>query len=592
MIEVPSHQVVEFLDWLSTRRHDVQASDHLNRDALLARAQEYVHVTETRQTLAYLLRLFQSWRDMGDDDLVSSMRGFVQYADRSHYLLPDIDPSTDRVPLHPLLLGYLRWAEVEQSSCNLFYRLSRLVSRYHDRRQMGGGLDRSLYYRRNMDLLREVDLALVYCFEAYLVQANPSHVESFARGRHDWSSDIAGIDREESGHTRPLGINESSGSAAERLVGTVLWELEKAQHGEDADPVILRMMANSKLIDGELAQELEFLAWLTDRYPNLTLLQSVPLGQLPDLVMDFCEEKGYSGAKTLTREITRWVQGDADGPILRRFLRLNSSKRRDSRGGQTTRIDRYQRVPFHGLFLFLSVGDYQEFVRRYWKDLNALSADWLDIYYSDDDLRAGTSGFDIAHQLRSVAVPLTSIPALVLWATSLDSARTIPFGLLDHDGIFRVLQLVVQRISEGKSLDEVADEATETARKEAELPLMSAPMVIENLWQPTFAANSGIVSFGNSVSVTATQVQVGNHELTEALQKVISAIATSAELDDVQRGSYTGIVNEIASEVTKPQPDKTRLQVLGEGLKGAVTRFPTVAQTVGALVEILNAFVG
>ena len=570
MNRVPSYQVVEFLSWLSNQRQRSLVGAIERPNELIELATTYLSGQRKFASLTLMLEVFQTCPMIREPDLLSQMRHFVTCGECID--LTGFEP-LGRRELHPLLRSFITWLAARNLLSERIVVLPQPDSRASS-------------WLKTLVKLEAPDL--VQAFEAYLDEADQALVRDFWQRRiaAAGTAELGPLPQTEEG-TQSVGLDESLEDAAARLADTTRWMSDRVLAGERFDPTILHCMARTNLAGSDVAQALEFLSWLEGRYPDLNLLGSVSTEKVFELALDFCQERQYTNAKAFAQEVTKWIRGDADPPVLERLRQIARRSRGPRKNGATSSpLSRYQAVPFHAMFLFLSVGDFDDFVRDYWRDLNALSGDWLEIYYSDNDLRQRTSGYDILKRLRSVQASFIDLPALIFWEKSLDGAQAIPLRWMTHEQIFDLLKLVVQRISEGESLGAICSEAQEVATRESERLLVATQTVIENVWQPNISGNSGMVNFGNQV--TATQVRLENQQLDQALDAVRRAVVASGDLDAADKRVHIEMVDEIAKEAAKPTPSKTRLQMLGAGLWSSAKMFPTIAQTAGALCEVLS----
>lgn len=100
---------------------------------------------------------------------------------------------------------------------------------------------------------------------------------------------------------------------------------------------------------------------------------------------------------------------------------------------------------------------FETFINDAWPDLNSLSKDYLDIFYSVKELVA--SGYDIKDKFRSLEVAEDALPCLVLWNDSLDNAKYVELRDLKYSEIFYLLQSIVQNIKVGNKFDVVYSKA-------------------------------------------------------------------------------------------------------------------------------------
>ena len=101
---------------------------------------------------------------------------------------------------------------------------------------------------------------------------------------------------------------------------------------------------------------------------------------------------------------------------------------------------------------------FENFINESWKDLNALSRNYLDIYYSDKEL--SSSGYDIKNKFHSLEIPEDALPCLVLWVNSLENAKYVELRGLEYNEIFHLMQSIVQYIKVENTFDVVYSKAT------------------------------------------------------------------------------------------------------------------------------------
>jgi len=453
MIPIPYYQVVEFLSWMS-ERHNIRISKPPDRDTLKQLALEYLRSGGLeRFSLSRVLQLFQTCPMIGEPDVRDQMRHFAGCGECLHFIHREYGRYPVTVALHPFLKEFLRfcqrsrWAEVLEIEAPELDRVWR-------RRESGyiDGLFREYIHRIAPDLLR--------AFEEYLESADPTLVRDYEERRRELRESPTREARLSEEGTMPLGANESLEQAAERLVDSVYLLLEGQFYEEEQiDPQVLELMKAMGLMPESTAQGIEFLSWLQEKHPKLNLLGNIPTQEILELVSAFCEEKEYTNAGSFSKEVKKWLKGDVEKRVLRRLRKMGVRARRRRGDSAISPLDRYQQVPYHAMFLFLSADNFPEFIQKYWEDLNYLTADSLDVYYSAEDLQYRVSGYEVHEQLRSVRLEPMSLPALILWKQSLSDCCAVPLERLSHDEVFDLMQLVVQNIDEEKDLRAIAVEA-------------------------------------------------------------------------------------------------------------------------------------
>lgn len=309
--------------------------------------------------------------------------------------------------------------------------------------------------------IREFGPRLLDEFEAFIARAPADLVQDYEKTRDLRSRGEAPVAIEEERGTRPLSPNERDEQAASRLANSLRWLLTTDHYDRflAASPQVLHHLAVLGDFPENLGQALEFLEWVRRKHPEIRLEGDIPADELADLVYRFCEELDYSNGRTFGQQVLKWLRGEGPPGVIGRFRgflrRLWSGTGRASADRHP--FVRYARVRLHGLFLFRWADDFPSFIKEHWHDLDALTADELDIYYSREDMRKRVAGFESRDAFRSLNVPDPEIPALVLWESSLSEAKTICLDGLSHQDIVRVVQHVVHAIKQKADLDEIVE---------------------------------------------------------------------------------------------------------------------------------------
>lgn len=125
---------------------------------------------------------------------------------------------------------------------------------------------------------------------------------------------------------------------------------------------------------------------------------------------------------------------------------------------------------------------FEKFINNSWSDLNSLSKNYLDIYYSDKEF--SISGYDIKDKIRSLEVAEDALPCLVLWVNSLETAKCVELRDLEYNDVFRLLQFIVQSIKVGDTFEVVCSKAVAKAdtlrREHKEIAIIEQKFNISN----------------------------------------------------------------------------------------------------------------
>ena len=324
--------------------------------------------------------------------------------------------------------------------------------------------------------LENPDEKLLHGLAEHFVQGN-RHLY-WNRNNSGWEPNTISIDNRED-------IEQS----ARRLISTLLRIIKRSELPQKNSIEILdliNIIGYHKSCSQELRQCKEFLEWIYRKYP-LIIKGDIPKYKINELAIKFCTELGYN-ERQFQDTIVKLRTGDVKkGWLIALNKWLNPLKYFNTKDmyklGEylvvKELLNRYNLVGFHGMFLFTCNDNLPKFINDYWEDLHYLTGNYMNIYYTYDDLKSKVSGYQyIGRDLRSLDVKLTHIPAFIIWSKSLKNNRTIPLGNLSHKYIFKLIQIIVQGIKEGKSLNEVAYIGLKWAKSDRSHQLKTNALVI------------------------------------------------------------------------------------------------------------------
>jgi len=476
MIPVPSYELIPFLAWLSQRgfRLSTERSPELRHLALeFLQHRGYCDF----DSLAGVMVIFQECPMIAEPDIEAQMKHFAGCGRCMEYIREGgrMGPRRGRTPvyrepeqnegvLHPLLQGFTRWAQGSELEMRL-------------RGMHYPGLNRSESSPNEFArLMRRIGDELRELFHQYLAETReraPEVIEHYVRWRREREGRepplLEGRHRVEES-TQPLGPNESIEEAAQRLSESVRLAIGSGFYDQRLaeEPRFALLMSSLAMDTPEnLAQTLAFLSWMRGREPGLAVTGNIPAAELEVLALQFCEERGYSNARSFSKEAKRWLSGAGSPRVVDRiatFLGLGRrAKPPDGRMTSDNPLDRYASVRFHGLFLFLSSGDFPTFIDAHWRDLHHLTGDDLDVYFSQKDLSERTSGYKLAARLKDVPLRVDALPALLLWEDRLETSVTVPLQGLKHGDVVEVMKTIVQGIRDGCTLRTIAERGAASA---------------------------------------------------------------------------------------------------------------------------------
>ena len=618
MMPVPFFQVVEFLDWLTTR-HPQISPEGLSTGRLYEMALQYLRSgageeswtvmlglgrereVEPSHVLKSVLRIFQTCTMINEPNALEQMAHFARCGQCMGYIQRErLDPR--KAELHPFLQGFLRFSE-ERGQTQLIRDIAFRL------REQGPERDEEIFGY----LIQQIGPHLLETFANYLqdealaklasdyVENRRQLMMSTKRGERG-TPPTRGRQFEDDG-TQPLGENEDTQTSARRLAESVRFLVEGSFYQEQVsrNREVQAILRAAQLWSANTAQAIEFIWWLQEKHPNLDILASAPTNQIQELATLFCEEREYRNVASFSKDVLKWLRGEGDRGVLQRLAEVSQRiryKNKTYRSNVST-FKRYQTIPYHAIFLFLSAGDFPTFIRTYWEDLNYLTGDYLDVYYSYEDIERKVSAFEVLNEFRTLQVQPTALPAILLWKKSLSESGVIPLQRLSHEDVFDVAKLVVQRIKEGKDVQEICIEGRTLVQEKTEALLPSTKIIIEKgevtMGDKIVTGDNinigGVQNVGKFHDVVASLNTAGQTELANALSELRQAISASPNLTDSQKQEQGDVINTIGEEAAKPKPNKTLLKMLGDGLMATLKSITDIAKAATALAPLLSKLI-
>lgn len=618
MMPVPSYQLIPFLEWLHRRGIRV-STDRRSSEKLVGLALEFLesgqHLPFT--TIAGLMSVFQSCPVIQEPTAETQMYHFANcgrcldmIADRGGHENFSGAVWSFQTELHPLLKGFVEYSKQTRLEEQLERSAHRLGRERFDEsdwafrctiRDIGDELCKQFY--RFLNIQREHNPELISNFEEWRRNRERGH----APDQQIWRRSI-------DQNTHPLNPNDSPRNVAYRLAESVRSAIEHGFYDEiiAQEPHVARLMFMTMESPENLGQVLEFMNWLRKREPELKIPGTIPSSELEGLALQFCEDNGYTNAKSFSTEARKWLSGVGSERILSRIARFLGLDRRgrmpDGNRNPHNPLDRYGIVRFHGMFLFLSFGDFPAFLDAHWRDLHHLTGDHLDIYFNQSDLRDRTSGYEVAEELRSVEIRAESLPALLLWEDELELAETVPLQGLEHQEIVEVVKSVVQAFQEDATLDEAVQRGAKrsielrTIGKNGIVVQKGAKLIISNKNEEnTYKNVGGVVGamgdnavahdnvFLQDVRKNRSEVSLTPEDsaIVEQLSKAL-ANAQVEQLKNSERMEGAQYLASIAEAATEGQQPEVQLASWNKWLKSLGKRSQSVISVLANVTAIAS----
>jgi hypothetical protein len=301
-------------------------------------------------------------------------------------------------------------------------------------------------------------------------------------------------------------------------VWSLIGNVHNTLRGGESSDFILECMTSLGI---NLSTEIDFLEWIISSQDKPLKIFEMPVSVFESLVDEyilFCRE----GAKTKKQLMKSFKQTESYffTSLLERFLPdANEKKARSLRHV----ISRYygEKSPYKCVFLPLAAEteEYKRLINDYWRDLHHISADHLDIYYSEIDY--GKSGSEIQNSIRSLPQNLkTTFPCVVLWNNNIKEAKSVDIGGLVNQEIVYVINTIVNAIKQGESFDRIIKEANKVAQdiREKNKPINNNTVNIHgDNHGVAVAANSGSISNTSNINCAPSEF---SKEVAEAVEKI------------------------------------------------------------------------
>ncbi len=230
-----------------------------------------------------------------------------------------------------------------------------------------------------------------------------------------------------------------------------------------------------------------------------------------------------------------------------------------------------------------------KFIESSWDDLNALSNDYLDIYYCEKELPL--SGYSIKGKLQSLNIPENVLPCLVLWKNTLSEAQYVELRDLDYNkDVFWIMQTIVNNIKNQDGFATLCDKAKEQSNQLRLERKFIGGVTTMNQTNITIT-NSSLT--GTQVGTTNSTVNFApvnmSNDLSGEINQAISAIKEVAEITNDEKNMITDLLKEIDTAVkenNKEKQDKSKLMLktvlkgMGEGGSKIITILSGLANLV------------
>jgi len=196
-----------------------------------------------------------------------------------------------------------------------------------------------------------------------------------------------------------------------------------------------------------------FLDWLNITKPEIEKSQ-LNAQILQELALDYCISKPTYYYREFRNELFNYFfKSKLKDKTLSQFfgfLKKNKTKK--------VNIDlfsRYKNIKFHGVFIFSDIHKHiHNFIINNWLELNNLTVDLIDVYFSKKDVKNKT-GIDILKSFGFSDNLEVILPSLIIWHNNMKNAITFDLTKFDDIEIFNLFQHLVIEIRKEKNLSDI-----------------------------------------------------------------------------------------------------------------------------------------
>jgi len=195
---------------------------------------------------------------------------------------------------------------------------------------------------------------------------------------------------------------------------------------------------------------------------------------------------------------------------------------------------------------------FRRLVTERWKDLNDLSADYLDIYYCFENY--GASGYDLMRQLNYLPEKVhAKLPCVILWKEKMDEALCTSIDGLSTEDVYYLVREIVDLIIQGKTLNEIVEGVNNMGdeKRNKDRPIMNYNLSANGATN----VNQAVVT-GNENIVSQSTSQNDNSDFIRELNQAIH-IVTQSELSENQKKILIDIFED-AKKKDKQEETKAR----------------------------------
>lgn len=356
---------------------------------------------------------------------------------------------------------------------------------------------------------------------------------------------------------------------------------------------IEKIIADMTSTERDFSVVTDFFEWFSANQERSKLkVELMPLDIFKEYVDKYCSvcSKSESVGRKILSAFKRAKRSQLIGYFLAAILRRGEEYRRSFDHILERYVNNKELYKCVILPLSKETAEYKALIRDYWRDLDSLSGNALEIYYSQVDY--GRSGEEIFNCLKSLPKTLTNrAPSIIIWKDRMDEAKNISTDELNNRQIHDVIRTVVDAIRQRKIFEEVIMEGRKMADKKRN----------ENRPIGSYVDNSQHIKVNSGVAVAGTGAQVNApvyHSVDapsfgQDINKAIERIQQFSEMEEKQKNALITILSETRDAVEEGnEEEKEKSKIRLEAFLSGVGSFAETLRDTLASIGGLAGFFG
>jgi len=181
------------------------------------------------------------------------------------------------------------------------------------------------------------------------------------------------------------------------------------------------------------------------------------------------------------------------------------------------------------------------FVKEYWYDLDAASADFLDIFYSSKELN--NTGYVSLDKIKDMVIDINMLPCVVIWQQDVSSAKTISIRKLSHSDLCRLLLEIISCIMKNMDLEQIYREASKMVEN-----LKDESRIVQKIEQNINGTNYGAVT-GINEGIVENVISSNSQSVQNDIQQAKIEIENLKELNSDMKDFLYDLLDEVCLSI-------------------------------------------